>query len=59
MKYAVVQKCFYQGHVEAHIKEVSDDFVSSDKELSAYGLYIDVYDTEEEASLALREALEA
>ena len=59
MKYAVVQKYFSSGHVEAHIKKVSDDTKSSDRELSAYDLYIDVFDTEEEARIFLREALEA
>lgn len=59
LKYIVEQRYYSNGVVDAYIREVPDIFQDEWKEGPVYDLYIDVFDTEEEAEACLKECLEA
>ena len=58
MKYAVEQRYYVTGFVDAYIREVDDNFKEYHNEGIQYDLWIDVFDTEPEAEIFLQECKE-
>jgi hypothetical protein len=56
MKWAVEQRYFDTGAVKVKVRTAKDKEQSRFKEMAAYDLYVDIFDTEDEAHSFAAEA---